>query len=532
MTSSSKSSLPETRRVPILLTSILIIAICGILYELLISTISSYFQGSSILHFSIIIGLFLSFMGVGSYVSRYVKRSLLKRFIQFEILLAIVGGASSFLLYFAYALTPYYYVVVFLLIAILGSLIGLEIPILTRIVSKYENLKDAMASVLSFDYLGSLIASIAFPLILLPFLGIMRTAFAIGLLNLLVAGLNLWLFRDELKNVREMMIVCVGVGIFLLAGFVYSFQISGFFEQFLYRNPIILTEQTSYQRIIVTQHNQDTRLFIDGNIQFSSRDEFRYHEPLVHIPIALSINPKHILIMGGGDGLAVRELLKHPMDSIKVVDLDPAMTKLGKTHPIFTRLNQHALSNEKVKIFNEDAFKFIEQTSDIYDLIIIDLPDPNNVSLGKLYSQEFYHMVESRLAAGGAVVTQSTSPYFARDAFWCIHHTMEAVFPETLPYTVQVPSFGQWGFNLSVKRPGKLSPSVPDGIPLEDQAVMAIQKHLFQSNPDISFQFLNSQILTGLFDFGEDTKEVPTEINRIDNQQLVQYYEASWKKWE
>ncbi|MEO0469105.1 MAG: hypothetical protein AAF206_05755 [Bacteroidota bacterium] len=185
------------QKTAILLTSVLIIAVCGILYELLISSISSYFQGSSILHFSLVIGLFLSFMGVGSYISKYITKDLLRWFIRFEIVLGIVGGFSTFLLYFAFSLTSYFYLFTFVLIGILGGLVGLEIPILTRIVRQYESLKDALARVLSFDYLGSLIASVLFPIVLLPGLGLMRTAFAIGLLNLAVAVLNIWLRHSK-----------------------------------------------------------------------------------------------------------------------------------------------------------------------------------------------------------------------------------------------------------------------------------------------------------------------------------------------
>lgn len=222
-------------KVAVLLTSVLIIAICGILYELLISTISSYFQGSSILHFSLVIGLFLSFMGVGSYFSRYIKKDLLRWFIRFEIILGIVGGFATFLLYFAFSLTPFFYLVAFLLIGILGGLIGVEIPILTRIVREYETLRDALAQVLSFDYLGALVASVLFPLILLPSLGSMRTAFVVGLLNLTVAILNIWLFREELKRFQNLMAVSIISALVLIGGFVYSFQLTSFFENFLYR---------------------------------------------------------------------------------------------------------------------------------------------------------------------------------------------------------------------------------------------------------------------------------------------------------
>ncbi|MEL6250490.1 MAG: polyamine aminopropyltransferase [Bacteroidota bacterium] len=534
MISSSKSAgVEKGNKVPILLGSVLIIAICGILYELLISTISSYFQGSSILHFSIVIGLFLSFMGIGSFLSKYFKRNLLDWFIRFEILLAVVGGFSSLLLYMVYSLSPYFYLVAFIIIGLLGSLIGLEIPLLTRIVRQYESLKDAMAKVLSFDYLGSLIASLAFPLILLPLLGVMRTAFVIGLLNIAVAILNIYLFQEELKHSKLLGGICIGIVTMLITGFSYSLQLTGFFEQFLYRDPIMMSEQSAYQRIVITQRNQDTRLFIDGNIQFSSRDEYRYHEPLVHIPAALTLNLKKVLILGGGDGLATRELLKHEgIDSILVIDLDPEITRLGKRHPIFRKLNENAFDDPRVKIYNRDAYKYLEQSSEIYDLILIDLPDPNNTDLGKLYSREFYEIIQSRLSAGGVVVTQSTSPYFARPAFWCINKTMEAVFPVVLPYSANVPSFGQWGFNLGMKTPGKLKNGGELKDSLKQQAEKEIGKVLFKGKTDFQLKYLKEGMLLNLFEFAEDTSPLEVEINQIHNQKLVQYYESSWSQWE
>ncbi|MEL6845142.1 MAG: polyamine aminopropyltransferase, partial [Bacteroidota bacterium] len=415
---------------------------------------SSYFQGSSILHFSLVIGLFLSFMGVGSYFSRYIKTDLLQWFIRFEIILGIVGGFATFLLYFAFSLTPYFYLVAFILIGILGGLIGVEIPILTRIVREYENLRDALAQVLSFDYMGALVASVLFPIILLPNLGTMRTSFIVGLLNLVVAGLNIYLFRAELPRFRSLMGTTIVSGMILIGGFFYSFQLNSFFEQFLYQDQVMLSRQSAYQQIIMTKWNQDIRLFIDGNIQFSSRDEHRYHEPLVHIPMALSPSRERVLLLGAGDGLAVREVLKYPdVGVVEVVDLDPEMTQIGINHPVLIRLNDSAFHDPKVKVYNQDAYKFIEESSDFYDVVIIDLPDPNNHSLGKLYSAEFYGLLTKRMSMGGTVVTQSTSPYFAPDAFWCIHQTMESVLPHTLGYQTNVPSFGPWGFNMSQRLP-------------------------------------------------------------------------------
>ncbi|MEZ4771738.1 MAG: polyamine aminopropyltransferase [Bacteroidia bacterium] len=519
----------SNRKVAVLLTSVFIIAICGILYELLISSISSYFQGSSILHFSIVIGLFLSFMGVGSYMTRFLNSNLLSWFIIFEILLSVVGGFSTFILYFAFSITPYFYGVAFVLIAFLGTMIGLEIPILTRIVRQYESLQDAMAKVLSFDYLGALIASVIFPLVLLPSLGLMRTAFAIGMLNLVVAILNIWLFRSELQGYMQKLILCGGLMLMLTGGFVWSFRITSFFERFLYQDEIMLSRQSAYQQIVVTKWNQDIRLFIDGNLQFSSRDEYRYHEPLVHIPMMLTMSRERILVLGGGDGLATRELLKYPdVKEIDLVDLDPEITHLGTHHPVFIRLNDSSLNRPNVHIFNQDAYKFVEESSDFYDVIIIDLPDPNNTSLGKLYSKEFYFLLQKRMSAGGVVVTQSTSPYFAPQAFWCIHRTLEEVFPVTIPYQVYVPSFGQWGFNIAIQEPGKIKNGEES---LSTQVISNVGKYMQGNSQEMNLKFLNEETLAGLFLFDVDTHEVDVEVNRLDNQALIRYYEKSWDDW-
>ncbi len=514
----------QNKKVATLLASVFIIAICGILYELLISTITSYFQGSSVLHFSIVIGLFLSFMGLGSFISKYIKDDLPAWFVRFEIVLSLVGGFSAFLLYFAFSMTPYFYGVAFVLIGILGAMIGIEIPILTRIIREYHNLKDALANVLSFDYLGSLIASVAFPLLLLPVLGTMRTAFAIGALNLGIAILNTILFKKELgKRFRQFIAGEVLLGVVLIVGFIFSFQINSYYETFLYRDDVMLSKQTKYQNIVVTRWNKDVRLFLNGNLQFSSVDEYRYHEPLVHIPMNLTENHERILVLGGGDGLAIRELLKYDdITGIDLVDLDLEITKLARNHPVFTRLNENALDDKKVKIYNQDAFKFVEKSSDIYNVIIIDLPDPSNESLGKLYAKEFYGIIKKRLAADGVVVTQSTSPYFAPDAFWCIHNTLDTVFETTLPYRTYVPTFGEWGFNLGFNSSQRIDVTAQS----QQKIIQLLQDRITEKN--LELKYLHPDMIPSLFAFGADRSQRDAPINKLQNQILIQLYEKNW----
>ncbi|MCU0341953.1 MAG: polyamine aminopropyltransferase [Spirosomaceae bacterium] len=505
------------RQMAVLLASVFMIATCGILYELLISTISTYFLGSSVLHFSVTIGLFMSAMGIGSYLSKYIENQLLERFIQIEIWLGLMGGLSAFLLFFAYSLTPHYHLVAGGLIVFLGTFIGLEIPLVTRIIQQYASLKDSIAQVLSFDYIGALVASLVFPLLLLPYLGTMRTGFLVGMLNLAVALFNLSVFKTQLlATYRRLMLVTMLLMAGLLAGFLYSFKITSFFEKFIYQDEVILAEQSPYQRIVMSKWKDDIRLFINGNLQFSSVDEYRYHEPLTHIPLAASRQRTHILLLGGGDGLAAKEILKWPdVQSITVIDLDPKMTDLGKNNPLFRQLNQNAFNNPKVKIINEDAFNFVSQTTDKYNCIIIDLPDPNDNGLGKLYTREFYEIVKKHLTPDGIVVTQATSPYFAKNAYWCIAHTMQAVFPSVVPYTTYVPSFGQWGFVMAS---------------FQEIDKQRIASKLFAQK--IPLKHLSAASFGALFLFEPDAAEVATSLNTLDNQALVDYYEKATQKWE
>lgn len=498
------------REIAVLIVSIFIIASCGLLYELLISSISSYFLGSSITHFSITIGLFMFFMGVGSFLSKFVEHRLLERFIQVEIGVGLIGGLSAAILYFAFSVTQLYYLIATLLIATISIGIGFEIPLVTRLANRHQSVKDALANMLAFDYLGALVSSLLFPLVMLPYLGIMKTAFLVGMLNVGIAFVNIAEFRNQLHNPRRYQAAAAAAFAILFAGFVYSFSIVSFFERFVYEDEIVYSTQTPYQKLVLTKFKDDLRLFINGDLQFCSLDEYRYHEPLVQVPMGLSRRHQQVLVLGGGDGLVVRELLKfQEVNEITLVDLDGEMLEIAKHHALLTEINQGSLNNPKVRLVVQDAYKFLESSSEQFDVIIVDLPDPNDLTLGKLYSQEFYRLLKRRLSREGVMVTQSTSPYLARIPFWSINHTLKAVFPHVLPYHSYVPSFGLWGFNLASEmplRPEEIGP-LPQG------------------------RYLTPALLPSLFVFDNDTSDVPAEVNRLDNQILIQYYEQSWDRW-
>ncbi|MCS6903945.1 MAG: polyamine aminopropyltransferase [Bacteroidia bacterium] len=509
---------------PFLLISIFIVAACSIFYELLVSTVTTYLLGSSILHFSLTIGFFMSFMGLGAYLSRFIKKELLYYFIVIEIILGLAGGASCFLLHSFFAFTDSFYILTFLLVAALGTLVGLELPLLTRIIKSFSNLRETLAKVLAFDYLGALLASILFPIIFLPFLGTMRTAFVIGLINLLIASVSILLLGKQILHAKKLLffsLLCSGL---LIAGLLYSTNLQLFFEKNLYQDEVIYLEQSKYQKIVLTRYKQDIRLYLNNHLQFSSIDEYRYHEPLVHVPLVCNPWIRKVLILGGGDGLAAKELLKNPrIDSIYLVDIDEKVTQLCKNHVLVKQINRGALENPKVKIIHKDAFKFIEETETFFDLIIADLPDPSEPSVAKLYTLEFYMLIKRVLSNKGIFVTQATSPYYAPLAFWCIQRTLQSVFDATLPYHTYVPSFGSWGFILA-------SNSTEIKKRLEQIVTLEVEKYFSK----IPTQYIKPPIWSSFFTFPQDMKIEDIDnltVNNLDKMKLVEYYAQSWRRW-
>ncbi len=497
----------------ILIASVFIAGLCSIVYELLISTVSSYFLGDSVKQFSITIGLYMAAMGIGSYVSRLIKRNLLSKFIFVEIILGFLGGTSIPILYAVYAFTDAYSFFMVLLITAIGFLIGLEIPLLTRIMEEYYTLSVNISNVLSVDYLGALIATMLFPFVLLPLLGTFRSSLFFGIINMGIGFMNLWCFSDKFNfNQRKIYkYATISVCLILTSLLVSSQFLIDNWSNSLYEDRIIFSKQTKYQKIVVTSNKDDVRLYLDGNLQFSSIDEYRYHEALVHVPMSLVVKNARVLVLGGGDGLAARELLKYSgIESICIVDLDPDIISISRNINYLKKLNEGSLENSKVTIFNEDAFVYLSEASGLFDLIISDLPDPNNVSLSRLYSKEFYRLVSKRLSSSGLFVAQATSPFFSNKAFWCVHNTIkEAGFKTVLPYHVYVPSFGDWGF------------------------VLACQRNLDLDEIDVNVRtrYVENRIIKKLFTFEKDLMDLTSECSTIDRPVILTYYLDGWRYW-
>jgi spermidine synthase len=492
-----------------LLFSVFVIASCGLAYELIAGALSSYLLGDSVTQFSTVIGTYLFAMGAGSWLSKYVTRDLIGTFIRIELMVGLLGGFSAIGLFLVFAwLAAPFKLVLYLGVFGVGVLVGLEIPLVMRILKRDLAFKDLVSQVLTFDYLGALVVSILFPLVLAPLLGMARTGLLFGLLNVAVALWALRLFREQLPGRRWLAIQCWGSFGVLLAGLVGAGHLSTLAEAHLYADDIIYTDTTPYQRIVVTRWRDDLRLFLNNNLQFSSHDEYRYHEALVHPGLAGLPGARHVLVLGGGDGLAVREILKYPqVEQVTLVDLDPAMTELFSTAPQLVALNQGSLKSSRVHVINADALQWLENSHDFFDFVVVDFPDPNNYALGKLYTSAFYRLLEKRLSAHGRIVVQSTSPLYARQAFWCVVTTLEEAGFKTAPYHALVPSFGEWGYILA----GREEPQIPAVDPEKTR-------------------FLTPETTAALFVFPADMARVPAEPNRLNNQVLVRYFEEEWRK--
>jgi spermidine synthase len=495
----------------ILFLNVLVIAACGLIYELLAATLASYLLGDSVTQFSLVIGLYLSALGVGAWLSRYLAGNLARRFVEVELCVALLGGFSAPLLFLSFSQVRHFHVALYGIVLGVGILVGLEIPILMRLLKDQLEFKDLVSKVLTFDYLGALVASILFPLWLVPKAGLVRTSLIFGLLN---AGVGLWaieLLRPLiLKGLWGLRVRGALVAAGLIAGLLYADRLTKWAEESLYADRIVYARSTPYQRIVVTGGRDGFQLFLNGHLQLNSRDEYRYHEALVHPALILHGAPRRVLVLGGGDGLALREILKYPaVQHVTLVDIDREMTQLSARFPPLAELNARAFSDPRVTVVNQDAFVWLQSTGPPFDAAIVDFPDPSNYSLGKLYTTRFYRMLQERLAPDATVAVQCTSPLVARQSFWCVIRTLEESGFHVRPYHATVPSFGVWGFALARRAPFEPPARVP--FPL---------------------RFLDDQALAALFTFGPDLGPVEVEINRLDNQVLVRYHDLEWSRLE
>ncbi len=481
----------------------------GIVAEFVLSTLATYLLGNAVFQWTMVMSLMLFAMGLGSRLSKIVQRRLLDAFILIEFALSLLCASSATLAYGLAGLTSHLSLIIYAVAVAIGALIGFEIPLVTRLNEQYEELRANIAGVMEKDYYGALIGGLFFAFFALPHLGLTFTPIVLGSINFTVAILLLWRLFHLISR-KKLVLVSLGVSCILLAGLaLLSKPIIMYGEQRQYKDKVIYARQTPYQNIVMTQWKDYYWLFINGQAQFSTFDEEKYHEPLVHPAMKLALDHGEILILGGGDGLALREIRKHKhVRKVTMVDLDKAMTDLAGNHPVLLDINDGSMRDGRLRVVNRDAAVFLKEDASLYDVIIIDLPDPDTVDLMHLYDRNFYSLVLKHLQAGGVVVTQAASPYFARDAFLCIIKTMKAAGFSVLPYHNQIPTMGEWGWVLGVKA----RESTEDALK---------QRALSAEFDDLETRFINREAMTAMVHFGKGVFEPGWEERIKINTQIT-----------
>lgn len=486
-----------------------VVGLCSIVYELLVSTTSAYLLGDSVRQFSITIGCYLAAMGLGSFLVRYLRADPLEAFIQTELALGLVGGASVPLLYGYFSAVGYggFQATMLAVIALIGTLTGLEIPLLTRLLARHFAGEEALSNVLALDYVGALAATLLFPFALLPWVGVFQSSLLFGAVNVAVAIWTTVHFRERLPRRRAYVAAGVGLLVGLATVFGLSAKLLSAWREGLYRDRVSYSEQTPYQTLAITRAGEDLRLYLDRVIQWSSTDEYRYHESLVHPAMRSVARPRRVLVLGGGEGLALREVLRYPsVDAVTVVDIDPAIFRLGRTQRQLVELNARSLYDPRVTAVAEDAFVFLRSDTGRYEVVVCDLPDPTTDAIARLYSVAFFALARARLAPGGALATQATGPFHTDEAFWSIGATLRAAgFAEAYPYHTYVPSFGDWGFWCSPGEGGGVG--VPRGLRYHTATQHVADRR-----------------------FPPDMAPADVRANTLNRPQLLDYYLDDWRR--
>lgn len=544
----------------VLALSMLFVGICGISYEYTFSKLASDIMGNSVRQWAIIIGLMMFFMGVGADLQKYLSdRLMVDQFISLEIMLGLFGGFGPTITFYAFGYFHDHFILIhYFFICSIGLMIGLEIPLLTRVNQKtVPSLKHNLGLILKMDYIGSFLGALVWVFILPRFFNLLEISMFLGIVNTLVALFTWMWFKDWMLYPKLVPIAAMIVLVALGVGIAFGGKITHTAEQRLYKDPIIYTKTTPYQHIVITRNrSNDLYFYINGHLQFSSIDEHIYHEFLVH-PVMASI-PKRtrVLVLGGGDGLAVREILKYQdVESITLVDIDQEMIHLAKTQAQLRQLNQDSLNQKRLKsldakgvtpgkridleqtgktyfrqtrqddnvqlhLINLDAYQFVENISGIYDVIIIDFPDPNSLSLSKLYSREFYALLKQKLSFDGLLIQQSSSPTFAKEVFLVIGRSIAVAGFSVLPIHHSVPSFGDWGWWIAghKERWGKTGL----GLRLTERSVLP------DSTRYITGELIRSSMIFGKHGLTSDNQE----INTILRDRVYFYYQSAWAKYQ
>ncbi|MFC1644970.1 polyamine aminopropyltransferase [Patescibacteria group bacterium] len=468
----------------------------GFINEYNLAGVTGQILGATFFNFVLSTSSMVAAMGIGSLFQKQVAdKYLITILFVVECLLALLGSYAPSIIFATHGLEPEHFkLVLYFMILSIGFLVGFEIPLATRILSIYKvELKLGLGIVLCSDFVGGYFGALIFAFCFLGVIPFTEIGFVGNGINFVIAGLFMLFFilRGEIKNWIAVSVSFVLISIMLLYGYSNNLDWNEFLDQRVYKDPIIASKITRYQKLNLTNNPKtgDTRLYINGNTQFASADEFIYHEILVHPAVSLTKNINNVLILGGGDGLVLRELRKYAdIKKITLVDLDPQMIEFASTNPYMREINQGSFDDirvfartggllfsergtrpiyeEKIRrfpghkpegmvtaevdVFTVDADSFVGELRDeLYNLVIIDFPDPSCPDLAKLYSREFYYKLRTKLAPGARIAIQATSSYYAKESYLMIQRTMEAAGFKTIPYHRTVHSFGEWGFLLA-----------------------------------------------------------------------------------
>jgi len=504
------------RQAAVLTLAVFATGFSGLMAEYSVSTVVGYLTGDTIAAYSILIGVFMASMGLGAFGSeRLEDGSELRRYLLVETALSIVVAASTVWITRAavYDLTWPAAIVV---AVIVGVLIGFEIPLLLRFNDKRDVLlKKNVALILGADYFGAFVAAVAFVYWFLPVLGTVGTPVAAGAVNLFIAVLVLFTFEKPSRELSISMALAAAL-ITVIGAFGERVVMSS--EQRQYEDLIVFSEQTLHQRIVVTRYKDTHCLYLNGQTQMCTSDEHRYHEALIHPAMWINPRARRALVLGGGDGLAVRELLKYRgIRHITLVDLDERILDLARELEPLREANEGSLDDPRVEVVAADGFAWLSDSRELFDVVVVDLPDPGHVALAKLYSTEFYETVRNHLAPDAVMVTQSTSPIHAPETFAIIWHTIDESGLDPLPYRVNVPTFGDWGFNIAV-REGHMNSA-------------QLQERLDRFEPPVHTDFLNNSAMVAAtrFEkgiFPENPALLP--VSRLVRPAVYEAYQRAW----
>lgn len=509
------------RRRRLLLVVAAVIAGAGVAYELGLMLLGTVTVGSTERANAVVLGAAMFGMGVGATTGGRLARRPVVAFVGVESLLAVLGAAAAPFLYWTWASLDAFWGPLLAVAFVLGACIGAEMPLLAALNDRLAEQKAAtvVAAFTAADYFGALIGAVAFAFVIRPWMGLVSGTIVVAVVNVAMAAAVALIVPSRRALPVVATIAAAAVALIVVAASAERVTDNG--RQRLYRDPIVARRESAIQEIIVTQRVHpggvvDTRLFLDGDLQLSSVDSHRYHESLAH-PVVSLTSARRVLVLGGGDCVAVREVLRHPsVEHVTVVELDPEVVAVAGEVPELRALNEGACEDPRVAVVHGDAFTWVRAhgrapAAERFDAVIADFPDPDTLALGRLYSVELYGLLRSVLTPDGALVVQCGSPFFAPEAYWTCAATLEEAGWAVTPYHVDVPSFGDWGFHLA--RPGS---SGDEPVPVVD--------------PRLEVRFLTGDVLRAAQVFPPDVARdrVTVRPSTILDPAIVEAAQGAW----